>query len=60
MVFRKFLGQQCQEGNLEIDVSKEMREINDTLEEAVHIRLATVAMMLPQANQSFGVRPPWR
>ena len=56
-VFRKFLGQQCQKGNPEIDVAKEMREINETLEDAVHIRLATVAMMMPNANATFGVRP---
>ena len=50
-VFRKYLGQQAQKGDPNLDIAKEMREVNEVLSEAVQIRLCTVARNIPGAAQ---------
>ena len=45
----KYAGQQAQKGDPDLDITKEMREVNESLEDAMNVRLATVAMMLPNA-----------
>ena len=56
-VFRKYVGQQAQKGDPNLDIAKEMREVNEALSEAVQIRLCTVVRNMPGANNGFGVQP---
>ena len=59
-VFRKYVGQQAQKGDPNLDIAKEMREVNEALSEAVQIRLCTVVRKIPGANNGFGVQPQWQ
>ena len=56
-VFRKYMRQQAQKGDPNLDIVKEMREVNEALAEAVQIRLCTVVRNIPGANNGFGVQP---
>ena len=48
---RKYVGQQAQKGDPNLDIAKEMREVNEALSEAVQIRLCTVVRNIPGAVQ---------
>ena len=50
-VFQKYVGQQAQKGDPNLDIAKEMREVNEALSEAVQIRLCTVVMNFPGVVQ---------
>ena len=41
----KYAGQQAQKGDPDLDITKEMREVNESLEDAMNVRLATECLL---------------